>query len=82
MSSKKNTNIIKEVRAKYNLSYADLAKITGAKESTLTKCSSSGEISEIIRKPIELYIKNRELQEELHGLQYLKTALKRFLDLK
>ena len=72
-------NLIKQVRKKYNLSYADLAEITGAKESTLKKCASTGEISEIISKPIKLYIENQELKEELNGLEYLKTTLRRFL---
>ena len=73
------TNLIKEVRKKYNLSYAELAEITGAKESTLKKCASTGVISEIIYKPIELYVENQELKEELRGLDYLKTTLKRFI---
>lgn len=80
MSDEKN--IIKEVRKKYKLSYAELAEITGAKESTLTKCSSTGEISDMIRKPIELYVRNIELEEQLHGLEYFKIALRKFLGIK
>ena len=75
-------NIIKEVRKKYNLSYAELAEITGVKEGTLKNKGSTGDIGESIEKTLSLYIENKELKEELHGLEYLKTALSKFLGIK
>ena len=82
MDSDKNDNIIKRVKNKYKLSYDELEKITGAKKSTLTKCASTGEVSETIEKNLLLYEENHKLKEELHGLEYLKIALRRFLDIK
>ena len=75
-------NIIKEVRKKYNLSYAELAEITGAKESTLIKSSSTGEVGDIIRKSIEWYISSKEKEEKLNRMEHIKVFFRDFLDLK
>jgi len=76
------TNLIKQVRKKYNLSYAELAEITGAKESTLIKSSSTGEIGEIIKKSIEWYISSKEKEEKLNKMEHIKVFFREFLDLK
>ena len=73
-------NLIKRVRKKYNLSYAELAEITGAKESTLKNASSTGDISDIIKKSIEWYMKAKEKEKEIDNIQYFKTALQTFLN--
>jgi len=75
-------NLIKQVRKKYNLSYAELAEITGAKESTLIKSSSTGEIGEIIKKSIEWYISSKEKEEKLNKMEHIKVFFREFLDLK
>ena len=73
-------NLIKQVRKKYNLSYAELAEITGAKEATLKNASSTGNISDIIKKSIEWYMKAKEKEKEIDNIQYFKTALQTFLN--
>jgi len=75
-------NIIKKVRKRYNLSYAELAEITGAKESTLIKSSSTGEIGDIIKKSIEWYISFREKEEKLNKMEHIKMFFREFLELK
>ena len=75
-------NIIKEVKEKYNLSYAELAEITGAKESTLIKSASTGEVGDIIRNAIKWYIQSREKEEKLNNMEHIKVFFRDFLDLK
>ena len=75
-------NLIKEVRESFNLSYAELAEITGAKESTLKKSSSTGEIGDIIKKSIEWYIRYKENEEKMKKMEQIKLFFKDFLELK
>jgi len=82
MSEHNNGNIIKEVRERYNLSYSELSKITGASESMLKNSASSGKISDIIRKSIEWYIVSREKDQELEKIEHVKTFFRDFLGIK
>ena len=73
------TNLIKQVKEEYSLSYAELAEITGAKESTLKNSASTGEISGIIESSIKWYIEAQEAKEELNSFQQLRTLLSSFI---
>ena len=72
-------NLIKQVREQYSLSYAELAEITGAKESTLKNSASSGDISGIIESSIKWYMEAQETKEELNSFQQLRTLLSSFI---
>ena len=69
-------NIIKKVCKEYNLSYKELEKITGIKASTLKTTASNGKFTDIIVKPIKLYIENQELKEKINAVEQIKTALR------
>jgi predicted transcriptional regulator len=73
-------NLIKQVKDKYNLSYREISKVTGIKESTLnSKATSKEPLTDTIKRPLELYIRTRELEEDKNGLEYLKIALRKFI---
>lgn len=76
------SNLIKEVKDRYDLSYSELAQITGAKEGTLRKSASTGEIGDIIRKSLEWYVSSKEKEEELEKLEGVKSFFRDFLGLK
>ena len=59
-----------------NLSNKELEEITGIKASTLKTTASNGKITDIILKPIKLYIENQELKEKIHATEQVKTALR------
>ncbi|CAA6806526.1 MAG: Unknown protein [uncultured Sulfurovum sp.] len=69
-------NLVKRVCKDYNLSYRELAEITGAKESTLKKSASTGEIGEILRKALEWYIAYKEKENEFKEFDQFKRFIK------
>ncbi len=72
-------NIIKYVCEAYNLTYAQLAKILGYKPDTISKAASTGKISEPLKRAIELYLENLELQKQLEKCEKFKNSLKDLL---
>jgi len=74
-------NLIKQIKEKYKMSYREIAEATGIKESTLnSKASSKQPLTDTIKKPLELFIKAKELEEEQKSLDYFRVALNRFLN--
>ena len=71
-------NIVKKVCKDLGLTYKQLGEAIGVKESTLNKLASTGEVSEQIRKAIELYHENQQLKSKLDDIETLKRLLKDF----
>ena len=71
-------NIVKRVCKELGFTYKQLGEAIGVKESTLNKLASTGEISEQIKKAIELYLENVELKKKLDDVETLKKLLKDF----
>jgi len=71
-------NLIKQTCKNLGLTYKELGNAIGVKESTLNKLASTGEISEQIRKAIELYLENQQLKKKLNDVETLKRLLKDF----
>ena len=71
-------NIVKKVCKDLGMTYRELGEAIGVKESTLNKLASTGEISEQIRKAIELYLENQQLKSKLNDIETLKRLLKDF----
>jgi len=71
-------NIVKKVCKDLGLTYKQLGEAIAVKESTLNKLASTGEISDQIKKAIELYIENEKLKTELKDIETLKRLLKSF----
>lgn len=71
-------NIIKRVCSTYNLTYNQLSEITGYESTSLGNAARTT-ISKPLQKTIELYIKNRELEEELRKSNLIKATLKEWL---
>jgi len=69
-------NLIKQVCKDYNLSYKDLEEIIGTKASTLKTTASNGKLTDIIIKPINLYIENQDLKKKMIATEQVKTALR------
>ncbi len=76
--TKDTDNIIKRVCSVYNLTYAQLAEVIGY-ESTSINNAARSEVSKPMRKAIELYIRNIELEEELRKSNLIKATLKEWL---
>lgn len=76
--TKDTDNIIKRVCSVYNITYAQLAEVIGY-ESTSINNAARSEVSKPMRKAIELYIRNIELEEELKKSNLIKATLKEWL---
>lgn len=76
--TKDTDNIIKRVCSVYNLTYAQLAEVIGY-ESTSINNAARSEVSKPMRKAIELYMRNIELEEELRKSNLIKATLKEWL---
>ena len=71
-------NLVKQVCKELGLTYRELGEAIGVKESTLNKIASTGEVSDQIKKAIELYLENRQLKKRLEDIETLKRLLKDF----
>jgi len=72
-----NLNIVKSTCKKLGLTYKELGEAIGYKQDTINKAVSTGKVSEPMRKAIELYLKNTELQRQLKDYEQLKELLKK-----
>ena len=73
-------NLIKQVCKDYNLSYFELATITGYGEDTIKKSASSGKISKPLQTAIGLYIENVELKQQVELPKQLKSLLSKIME--
>ena len=70
-------NIIKNVCKELGLTYKELGEKIGYSEGALKTASSTGRVSEPLKKAIELYLKNEKLEKELKEYHQLKNILKK-----
>ena len=73
----KQENIIKTTCKELGLTYRELAEKIGVKESTLNKVASTGEISDLMKKAIALYLETLNLKKELEEYQQFKQFIKK-----
>lgn len=69
-------NIIKKVCKELNLTYKQLGELIGYSEGALKSAVNSGNVSEPMKKAIELYLENLELKDKLKVLDDLSNILK------
>jgi len=73
----KEENIIKKVCREYNLTYKKLAEELGYSESSIRNLAlkNNHDITINVRKSVELYVKNRELENKIEEFMMLKKLL-------
>ncbi|PZP12122.1 MAG: transcriptional regulator [Aliarcobacter butzleri] len=72
-------NIIKKTCKEIGLTYAQLAEEIGYSEPAIKKAIANDNISEPMKKAIELYLENLELKKELENSNKIKQTLKEWL---
>ena len=72
-------NIIKKTCKELGLTYAQLAEEIGYSEPAIKKAIANDNISEPMKKAIELYLENLELKKELENSNKIKQTLKEWL---
>ena len=72
-----NENLVKKTCKELNLTYKELASKIGYSESALNSAARQTQISEPLRKAIELYNENLKLMRELEDFRTLKAILSR-----
>lgn len=72
-------NVIKDFCKEFNMTYSQLAKAIGYKTDTINKAASTGNISEQIRRAIELYEDNITLRNSINEYFQLKAMLKNMI---
>lgn len=70
-------NIIKKTCKELGLTYAQLAEQIGYSEGNINKVASTGNISEPLKKAIELYLRNLELEKQLEDYEAFKTLVRK-----
>ena len=70
-------NIIKTTCKELNLTYKQLGEAIGYSEAAVKAAIAKNEISEPMKKAIELYLENLKLQQELSDFRTLKAILSR-----
>ncbi len=73
----KEENIIKKVCREYSLTYKKLAEELGYSESSIRNLAlkNNHDITINVRKSVELYVKNRELENKIEEFMMLKKLL-------
>ena len=69
-------NLIKATCKELNLTYKQLGELIGYGEGAIKNSASTGNVSEPMRKAIELYKETLNLKKELDKLESLKIILK------
>lgn len=73
-------NIIKKTCKELGLTYAQLAEQIGYKPDTINKSASTGNVSEQLKKAVEMYLENLELKNQLNEYDELKKLLKKAIN--
>ncbi|AXH16377.1 transcriptional regulator [Malaciobacter mytili LMG 24559] len=73
-------NIIKKTCKELGLTYAQLAEQIGYSEGNINKVASTGNVSEPLKKAIEMYLENLELKNQLNEYDELKKLLKKAIN--
>jgi hypothetical protein len=72
-------NLIKSTCKALNITYRELSDQIGYSADTLKSTAATGKISDSMKKAIELYIRNIELEKELQKTADFKSMLKDFI---
>ncbi|QCD44671.1 transcriptional regulator [Campylobacter mucosalis] len=70
-------NLIKSTCKELGLTYKQLGELIGYSEAAIKAAIAKNEISEPMRRAIELYKENLKLQQELADFRTLKAILSR-----
>ncbi len=73
-------NIVKKTCKELGLTYAQLAEQIGYSEPAIKKAIANDNVSEPMRKAIELYLKILELEKQLEDYTILKSAIKKAIN--
>jgi len=72
-------NIVKKTCKELGMTYKELGEAIGYGDGAIKNASSTGKISEPMKKAIQLYKKNIELEKELENSNKIKSTLKEWL---
>ncbi len=73
-------NIVKKVCKDLGLTYKQLGEAIGYSESNINKVASTGQVSNQLKRAIELYLENLELQNKMKDCEDLQNILKRLTE--
>ncbi|WP_343353221.1 transcriptional regulator [Helicobacter mastomyrinus] len=73
--SEKSENLIKKTCKELGLTYRELGECIGYSESAINNASRQENLSEPLKKAIELYLENLKLKEQLQDFYTLKAIL-------
>lgn len=73
-------NLVKQTAKELGLTYKELSKELGYSESALNAAARKDELSEPLKKAIELYLENLALKEKIKLTEAFKQNLKDFLE--
>lgn len=72
----KDENVIKATCKELEITYRELGESIGYKPDTINKAASTGEVSDQLKKAIEMFIENVKLKKQLEEYEMLKHAIK------
>lgn len=73
--AKNSDNLIKKTCKELGLTYRELGEAIGYSESAINNSSRQENLSEPLKKAIELYLENLKLKEQLQDFYTLKAIL-------
>ena len=73
--AKNDDNLIKKTCKELGLTYRELGERIGYSESAINNASRQENLSEPLKKAIELYLENLNLKEQLQDFYTLKAIL-------
>lgn len=76
----KHFNIVKKTCKELGLTYAQLGEQIGYKPDTVNSVASRGNISESMKKAIEMYLEIKDLKNQLNEYDELKKLLKKAIN--
>jgi len=78
LCGQKELNIIKKTCKELSLTYRELGEKIGYSEGALKTASSTNNVSEPMKKAIELYLKNLELEIALADFKTITSIIKKY----
>lgn len=72
----KDENVVKATCKEFGITYRELGESIGYKPDTINKAASTGEVSDQLKKAIEMFIENVKLKKQLEAYEMLKHAIK------
>jgi DNA-binding XRE family transcriptional regulator len=76
---KNEDNLVKKVCKEYNITQAELSKMLDIPKGTIGRWNSTNKIPKTAELALKLMIENKQLKDELKGIQNFKRVLKELI---